>query len=471
MRKQNFQNIKELIKQKNLSKMVKYSFSNTVMSWGVIGCFMTLPLSVVASDFSENESLGTYSQATMPEPLTLKYALARAERAESPEIMNYSAQRQMAVADQDLALSEEGIFAEINGRLRYVDPSSIVPSSETNDSKLSLDIHKRLYDFGRTSANIQASKSHLASVESLYTDYVSKRKVSILQAYFNVLLADIIYDHANEAMAVDFVSLDKVRSRFELKKISDIELLKVENDYRATRRERTQALSDQRATRHRLAQLINPGQLSIKLDKPNLDALPALSVSRKLEDVEQLYILANKKNPRLIAVEHELESMRLKLSAFQAEKYPVFSVHLQAADYARDLGSSDKYRAGIQVRVPLYQAGQENAKIKHAAGELIQLKAEKLQIKYELEQQVLELWLKISDLKQQYSDPDFNMEYRDLYLDKSRALYELEVTSDLGDAMVELSQAQLFKAQTFFELAVSWAKLDSLLGNVMNYYE
>ncbi len=437
-------------------------FSKVVSFGGYSICLfilLLLHLTAMASEYS------------LPEPLTLKYALSKASLTESPEIMNYSAQRQMALADQDLAISEQGVFAEINGRLRYVDPSNIVPASETNDSKISLDIYKRLYDFGRTSANIDASKAHLASVESLYSDYVSKRKVSILQAYLNVLLADIIYDHANEAMSVDFVLLDKIRSRFELKQISDIELLKVENDFRKSRRERTQALSDQRLTRHRLAQLISPGQLSNKLDKPDLEQLHSLSVSRELKDIELLYEIAHKQNPRLIASQHELESMRLKLNAFQAEKYPVFSLNLQAADYARELGSSDKYRAGIHVRVPLYQAGQEDARIKRATGELIRLEAEKLQLQYDLEQQILELWLKISDLQQQSSDPDFTMDYRDLYLERSRALYELEVTSDLGDAMVELSQAQLFKAQTFFELAVSWAKLDSLLGNLMNYYE
>ena len=410
-------------------------------------------------------------QSAMPEPLTLEYALSKASRAESPEIMNYSAQRQMALAEQDLAVSEQGVFVEINGRLRYVDPSPIVPSSETNDSKLSLDIYKRLYDFGRTRSNIDASKANLASVDALYTDYLSKRTVGILQAYFNVLLADIIFNHANEAMAVDYINLDKIRSRFELGQVSDVDFLAVENDYRKTRRDRNQSLSDQRKTRHRLAQLINPGQLSVDLDMPDLNKLQQLSAARELSDIEPLYELAFKQNPRVISLDHQLESVRLKLNGFQAEKYPVISAHLQAADYARDLGSSDKYRAGIEVRVPLYQAGQENAKIKRAAGRLIQLEAEKLQIKQELEQQILDAWLKISDLKQQFSDPDFTMDFRDLYLERSRALYELEVTSDLGDAMVELTQAQLFKMQTIFELAVTWAKLDSLLGNSMNYYQ
>ncbi|NOQ78389.1 MAG: hypothetical protein GQ546_03205 [Gammaproteobacteria bacterium] len=432
-----------------------------LLSWG--GCCFSL--------FLQCSAITAFADELIPEPLTLKYALSKASLIESPEMMSYSAQRQMALAEQDLAISELGVFVAINGRLRYVEPSAIVPASETNDSKISLDISKRLYDFGRSNANIEASNKNLASVDALYTDYVSKRTVAILQAYLNVLLADTIYDHANEAMAVDYVTLDKVRSRFELKQISDIDLLAVDNKYRKTRRDRNQALSDQRITRQHLAQLISPGQLSDKLDMPDLKKMHHLSIARELPEVEQLYETAYQQNPRLISKKHKIDAVRFKLEAFQAEKYPVISAHLQAADYARDLGSSDKYRAGIQFKVPLYQAGQENAKIKRASGKIIQLEADRLMIKRELEQQILELWLKISNLKQQFSDPDLTMEYRDLYLERSRALYELEVTSDLGDAMVELSQAQLFKIQTVFELAISWAKLDSLLGNLMTYYE
>ena len=115
----------------------------------------------------------------MPEPLTLKYALSKAALNNSPELMSYSAQKQIALAEQDLALSKTGFFAEINGRLRYVDPSSIVPASETNDSKISLDISKRLYDFGRSNANIEASNKMLDSVNALYTVTISNNTFNI----------------------------------------------------------------------------------------------------------------------------------------------------------------------------------------------------------------------------------------------------------------------------------------------------
>lgn len=437
--------------------MCNVSFLGTVL---LLSLQMGLLLPVLAA-----------KQTEMPEPLTLQYALSQAARAESPEMMNYSAKQLKALAGEDLASSKQGIFAHLNGRLRYVKPSSILPDDKHNDNKISLDISKRLYDFGQTSSRINAAKEKLFSVSALYSDYLSRRSIKILQAYFDVLLADIIYSHANENMSVHYVRLDKLRSRVELGQVSDIKLLEVENNYRKALRERNQASSQQRLTRHRLAQLINPGQLSSQLNAPDINQLKQLSINRKLDDIEQLYKLAYKQNPRIISLEHQIKSAQLNRHSFQSEKYPVISAHLQAAEYYREFGSSDKYRAGIEISVPLYQAGQETARIKHATAVVMEIEAEKLQLKQQLENEILELWLKITELKQQFSDPDFSLEYRDLYLDRSRALYEMEVTSDLGDAMVKLTEAQLFKAQISFELAISWAKLDSLIGNSMNYYE
>ena len=421
--------------------------------------------------FLVSAGVSSLNAQTIPEPVTLEFALSRASQSDSPEMMSFSAQQQIALAEQDIAHANEGVYVYINGRLRYVDPSKIVPASKTNDSKLSLDISKRLYDFGQTRSLIDASKANLASVNALYSDYLSKRVVAIMQAYFNVLLADIIYSRSMEAMSIVYVRLDKLRSEFELKKISDIELLKAENEYREIRREQMQAQSDQRLTRLRLSQLISPGYLPEQLETPDLEQLHLLSVKRELPDVEVLYQQAFNQNPRLVALKYKLKSARLKIEGYQAEKYPVIEAKLQAADYARELGTSDKYRAGIEVSVPLYQAGQENARIRRSTGELVQLESERLLTRQEIEQQILELWLKINDLKHQFDDPDLTIDYRDLYLDRSRALYELEVTSDLGDAMVKLSDAQLFKAQTVFELAINWAKLDALVGNPMNYYK
>ena len=54
--------------------------------------------------------------------------------------------------------------------------------------------------------------------------------------------------------------------------------------------------------------------------------------------------------------------------------------------------------------------------------------------------------------------------HRDLYLDRSRAIYEMEVKTDLGDAMVRLSEAQLADARNRFARALAWERLKVLTG-------
>ena len=55
-------------------------------------------------------------------------------------------------------------------------------------------------------------------------------------------------------------------------------------------------------------------------------------------------------------------------------------------------------------------------------------------------------------------------DYRELYLDRSRALYELEVKTDLGDAMTEISALRLDTAFAEFEWMTTQAELAALAG-------
>jgi hypothetical protein len=54
--------------------------------------------------------------------------------------------------------------------------------------------------------------------------------------------------------------------------------------------------------------------------------------------------------------------------------------------------------------------------------------------------------------------------YRDLYLDRTRSLYEMEVKADLGDAMIEQSRALKQEVMTDFCLVLTLAEIKALLG-------
>jgi hypothetical protein len=61
------------------------------------------------------------------------------------------------------------------------------------------------------------------------------------------------------------------------------------------------------------------------------------------------------------------------------------------------------------------------------------------------------------------------LNYRELYLDKSRIEYDSELKADLGNAMVFLSHSQLAEKQVLFQIAILWTKLDIMMGKETLY--
>ena len=79
--------------------------------------------------------------------------------------------------------------------------------------------------------------------------------------------------------------------------------------------------------------------------------------------------------------------------------------------------------------------------------------------------EVLELWQAIRQNRLRLEGELINQEYRDMYLDRSRAEYELEFKTDLGDAMVEFSNSRRKAYQAQFALELAWRRLEKLVGS------
>jgi hypothetical protein len=72
------------------------------------------------------------------------------------------------------------------------------------------------------------------------------------------------------------------------------------------------------------------------------------------------------------------------------------------------------------------------------------------------------LWQQIKVLGTRLQQMKTKADFNELYLDRSRALYDLEVKTDLGDAMVAMSATRYQQAQVEFDLALAWIELDMI---------
>jgi len=402
------------------------------------------------------------AEEEFPETISLEYALQRAE-SNHPDIQQAQAALALAESEQLDAEVLTGTNVSIQARLRYIEPYNTNFDNTRNDNGISFKVNKNLYDFGRSQSASRAANLAISSERITLASTRNQRRLDIMRRYFDVMLADMAFLRDDEDMATAYVTLDKARDRRDVGQLSDVDVLNLENKYQQVRIRRYRSDNQQRSTRSALAIAMNQsGQLPATLEDPKLPSL-----SRKLPEFEEIQKIVNKNNPALRAARERLAASQSRLEAARADSSPVLSGELAFNEDNRAIGSREQARIGLVLNLPLSTGGRTRALIARQQAELTGVRADLARQKILLEQQVLDVWLEISNLKAQHQQAIAQLDYRELYLDQRRALYELETQTDLGDAMVQISEAQRFLKQTEFDIAYRWAQLDALMGNVI----
>lgn len=398
-------------------------------------------------------------EADWPEPLSLDFVLARVDQTH-PDLQLAEVAVRQARAVQLQAESNYGLRSSLLARLRWIEPSPLAHDPSRQDHRLRLQVSKRLYDFGRTAALEAAAGADLAAQRQRYRDALNQYRLAVMAAYFDVLLVDLEVIRDTEAMSIGYVNFDRAQARNELGQLSDIELLRFESIYQLTRARQYASSTRQRTARQRLANLINRSdKLPAELAVP-----PLPDVRRDIPDVETWFAGAEAANPELIALQGAVQSARERLSAAQAGRHPVLNGQAEVSAYSRDSGGNDPWRVGISLDVPLITGGETRAQTALRRAELQAARAQLERRRREIREAVLDSWSVLHSLRARRQELAVQAEYRDLYLDRSRALYELEVKSDLGDAMTQTSDVRLQQARVDYEITLAWARVRALLG-------
>ncbi len=401
------------------------------------------------------------NEISLPVPLTLEFSLGLAS-VDHPELQIEVAELARAKAEQRRVDAETAVNVTLFGRLRWVDsPPSPVIQESRDDHLIRLSLEKSLYDFGRSTAKENITLAERNQRALIYLDAFARHRISIMAAFFDVLLADQAYARDTEEMSMTFVNSDRARERNELGQLSDIKLMETRSLFQASRLRQARSEAAQRTTRARLADLLNyPGQLSEVLSIPQL----SFTARKFPDDVNDWFTELEQNNPQLRALMAQQASAKAQLSLARADNNPVLLGRLEVSEFTRTFGGNDNWRAGISLDVPLFDGGRSAALQARSRAELRKVTASLEQQRRVLRQELLDTWSELHTLQVEKQSLASDQEYRDLYLDLRRAEYELEVASDLGDAMVSMSALRYRVMQADFATALAWARIDALLG-------
>lgn len=395
----------------------------------------------------------------LPDPLSLDYALSRAD-APHPDLLLQDARIKSIEANKQGIEDAGGLDAYLD--ISALDTNQVRPQVRRSDHlRAGIILSTVLYDFGQTNKKLDAIEGQLASEQFNYLDVRTQRRLQILTAFFNVLLSDLGFSRYNEAMATTYISLDRARDRRKLGQETDLKVLELEIEYERVRGLRFESENLQRETRAFLAELLNtPGQLPSTLAMPKMAGL-----DDKLGEVEQFQSMAMRHNYRINALRSRLQAAEKAVVVARASDSATLYGRLQAHQYQGRERQAEEVYAELVLEIPLLEPKKDSA-IATEMAKVYEARAELRKSESQLRQSILKLWHDIEVLQVRRQQMTKLSEFRELSLERSRALYEMEVKADLGNAMVELTEAQYQVTQTDYELALALYKMKILTGNL-----
>lgn len=440
---------------------IKHSIPFTALLIALTSASVNVFAESIANQASSNSANSNAASQTLslPNPLNLPQLFTEFSSL-SPNIAVQQAEQQMAASRLQINQVANELELNIQGRLGRRE----FGEENLPHNLLALHVGKVIYDFGKTGLQNASDLKQLEGSEVALNNIQNRQKLEIAKAYFNVLLADFQFRIDNEAMAIDYINFDKTSDRHAIGQLSDVDLLAAEYNYQKSLLKRSQSEQAQLKTRVALANTLGlPNARPDELKFPELAAFEKRLIKNWSLQKLQQWVLQN--NPQMQqAVLAELAQQSL-LEKAQSTSLPT----VRADAWVGQLSSQPELREGswkaqLSVDIPLYDGGAEKSQTALAKAQLLKLQAQKQELAQSLRDQVADIYFQLKLLANEKKVNQAFGDYADLYLDFSRALYENETKTDLGDSFVRLSEANYNVVAWQFKQALLWMELDYLVG-------
>ncbi len=391
------------------------------------------------------------------ETLTLQQALQQAAQ-HHPNTTQAQARLREAQARGRQLLAEYGLSLRLRAEARWIDVPEGSFYTSADDSRAQLLLEKTLYDFGRKNRLQQSGQALTAAAEAGAEDLRQQMEQETAAAFFDILLADLAFNTANEAMSIAYIRYDRARERLELEQVSELEVAERYAAYQDTRLAVRQAEHAQRLTRERLALLLGP-----EAEPPSEVEIPALVLDHPLPEFETLLPRQAHYAP-LRALRQQARALQAEAEAARRQTRPSLRLEAAYTEYRQPFVTRSPGSASLILDWPLSDGGQARSRAAVLEAQAEQIDSQTRRLALEWRSRLLETLQRIQRLQVEMERNRARRDFQELNLDKKRALYEMEVKADLGNAMVQQSQVQLDSARTRYRLALAWLELAQLTG-------
>jgi outer membrane protein TolC len=350
-------------------------------------------------------------------------------------------------------------------------PTGIGGDTKTTSKSAQLNLSWTLFD-GFKMFYAYSSLNEAAELSRLQTrDKIERAVVDIIQAYFNVVTQQALWEAAQQQIEVSEDRLKRIEARRELGGSTEIEYLNAKVALNADR-----SLLQSR----NIAKIMAENMLNLTLGRPHgegftvTDEVPLHEVSGTKEDWQKQVKLNN----ALMTVQHKLRRLEeLDLAIQRANYWPVIaatgsygisSTDIDPPSTFRSGGDESSLSFGISATWPLLTGFRTRTAVKNSKLNLKNAVISQKQYELQLEALVYQQWETIANAYKQveYDTEAASLAERHLELVKGR--FELGKAGgvEFREAQLQLINARIRLATAKFQAKLALVELERMAGKI-----
>ena len=348
-------------------------------------------------------------------------------------------------------------------------------SENANDSvnSLTLSASQLLYDFGKTTSTIAASKEeYTATLEELIST-TSNIVLSVKEAYYNILNQHKLIEVAKESVVIDDLQLNQAIEYFNAGIKTKIDVTNAKLQLSNSKLDLLKANFALKTAKAKFITILGKDLRESLHVKKEIKDIDYLTKNLQPEDTSLEQLIENALNDRAeISVQKALiNSSRQTYKATKSEYFP----NIKAKGSYKDSNSDDissldttQYSAGVYLEWNFFSGFKTTANTKQNLADLRsekqKLKQEELSIKKEVTIAYFDVKENIDALK--ISRLNVNLAQQKLQLAQDRYKNGLNDIVELNDAKLDFIKAKNELVNTYYTYKTAIASLDYATGIV-----
>lgn len=380
---------------------------------------------------------------------------------------------QEEIKTQELKKAKSAYLPKVNASadIGNYDIEASGVTQEGDATSVTLSASQLIYDFGKTSNSIDASKYNLEASSTEIQTSTKDTILSIKEAYYDILNKHQQIIVAKEAVSLDKLQLSQANEYFKAGVRTKIDVINAQLNLSNSELKLVQANYDLKISKTKLISLLGSSsekQIDIKFDNKDISSL-AKSIKIEEENLDKLIDIAFDNRSELQKYKALIKTNKASLNSTKAEYYPTIDLSASYSDKnSDDISSLEQTQTAVLLNLKwdLFTGDTTSANKKISLANLSTSKKQFEQQKLQIRQDVTSAYL---NLEQSFESIKINLlsldlSTRNLNLADERYKAGLNDLLEVNDAKLEYTKSKTNLVNAYYTYLSNTAKLEYSLG-------